>query len=117
MQRSPKIRISARCAAVILALLSLGAFPAHAQQQPAPASSPAPAPKRDLTGLWHYESSGASEPVAPDNLIPPMTPWAKVRFDAERPGYGPRRSAGGNDPILQCDPIGFPRVMFLNTPF
>ncbi|HLJ23938.1 MAG TPA: hypothetical protein VKT71_07490 [Candidatus Acidoferrales bacterium] len=74
-------------------------------------------PARDLSGLWHYESSGASEPVAPDNLIPPMTPWAKARFDAEKPGYGPRRAPGGNDPMLQCDPTGFPRIMFMNTPF
>jgi len=100
-----------------LAALFFSVFPAHSQQQSTSTASPAPAPKRDLSGLWHYESTGASEPVAPDNLIPPMTPWAKVRFDAERPGYGPRRSPGGNDPILQCDPIGFPRVLFLNTPF
>jgi len=25
--------------------------------------------------------------------------------------------SGGNDPILQCDPMGFPRIMFLATPF
>ncbi|HEV7968187.1 MAG TPA: hypothetical protein VGP19_11490 [Candidatus Acidoferrales bacterium] len=67
--------------------------------------------------MWHYEGTGASEPIAPDNMIPPMTLWAQARFNAERPGYGPRRAPGGNDPILQCDPMGFPRVMFLNTPF
>jgi hypothetical protein len=88
-----------------------------AGQQPTPKLAPPPAPKRDLSGLWHYEGTGASEPIAPDNLIPPMTVWAQARFDAERPGYGPRRAPGGNDPILQCDPMGFPRVMFLNTPF
>jgi hypothetical protein len=97
--------------------LLLAAFLVAAQQQPALRSSPPPTAKRDLSGLWHYESTGASEPVAPDNLIPPMTPWAQARFDAEKPGYGPRRAPGGNDPILQCDPMGFPRVMFLNTPF
>ena len=98
-------------------ILLFAAFPAASGQQSQQNAEPVPAPKRDLTGLWHYQSTGASEPIAPDNLIPPMTPWAQVRFDAERPGYGPRRSAGGNDPILQCDPIGFPRIMFLNTPF
>ncbi len=46
-----------------------------------------------------------------------MTPWARARFDAEKPGYGPRRTPGGNDPMLQCDPTGFPRIMFMNTPF
>lgn len=80
-------------------------------------SAPSAAPIRDLSGLWHYQSTGASEPVAPDRLIPPMTAWGREKFDAERPGYGPRRAPGGNDPILQCDPTGFPRVMFLNTPF
>ena len=101
----------------MLAVLSFAARPAASQQPSTPNAAPAPAPKRDLSGLWHYQSTGASEPVAPDNLVPPMTAWAKARFDAERPGYGPRRSPGGNDPILQCDPIGFPRIMFLNTPF
>lgn len=111
------IRSTTKCGIAFLAALSFVVLPVQSQQQSASNSSPAPAHKRDLSGLWHYESTGASEPVAPDSLIPPMTPWAKARFDAERPGYGPRRSAGGNDPILQCDPIGFPRVMFLNTPF
>src|SRR5215467_7475092 len=49
--------------------------------------------------------------------MPPMTPWAKTRFDAEKPGYGSRAAPGGNDPILQCDPIGFPRIVFMPTPF
>ena len=111
------IRASARCGPATLVALSFAALLVAGQQQATPKALPAPAPKRDLSGLWHYESTGASEPVAPDNLIPPMTPWAQARFDAERPGYGPRRAPGGNDPILQCDPIGFPRVMFLNAPF
>jgi hypothetical protein len=98
-------------------ILSFAALPVASQQPSTPKALPAPAPKRDLSGLWHYEGTGASEPVAPDNLIPPMTQWALARFDAQRPGYGPRRTPGGNDPILLCDPMGFPRVMFLNTPF
>jgi hypothetical protein len=115
--RRPAIRCRLICGLIALAAFSLAAIPARSKQQPRPLTAPSAPPKRDLSGLWHYASTGASEPVAPDNLIPPMTPWAKVKFDAERPGYGPRRSPGGNDPILQCDPIGFPRVMFLNTPF
>ena len=99
---------------LLLALL-LGAQTAAGQ---APSQKDAtPALKRDVSGLWHYQGTGASEPIAPDSLIPPMTPWARERFDAEIPGYGPRRAPGGNDPILQCDPIGFPRIMLLNTPF
>jgi hypothetical protein len=116
-QKNSIIRVRARCGMATLVVLSFAALHVAARQQSTPKASPSPAPKRDLSGLWHYESTGASEPIAPDNLIPPMTPWAEARFDAERPGYGPRRAPGGNDPTLQCDPIGFPRVMFLNTPF
>jgi hypothetical protein len=110
------IRACAKCEWALLMMALLAALPVAAQQA-LPKPAPSPAPKRDLSGLWHYEGTGASEPIAPDNLIPPMTPWAQARFDAERPGYGARRAPGGNDPILQCDPMGFPRVMFLNTPF
>ena len=98
-------------------MTSLFALRLAAAQQPIPNRVSAAAHKRDLSGVWHYQGTGASEPVAPDDLIPRMTSWAQARFDAERPGYGPRRAPGGNDPILQCDPMGFPRVMFLNTPF
>jgi len=106
-----------KCALGILIAGHFAAVSAAAQQQATPKGAPAPAPKRDLSGLWHYEGTGASEPIAPDNLIPPMTPWAQAKYDAEKPGYGPKRAPGGNDPILQCDPMGFPRVMFLYTPF
>ena len=103
-------------ALVVIAPLYFTAVAMAQQASPQQASS-APAPKRDLSGLWHYQGYGGSEPIAPDSMIPPMTPWAKKLFDAEIPGYGPRRAPGGNDPILRCDPIGFPRIMFLNTPF
>jgi hypothetical protein len=82
-------------------------------QQPAKA----PAPKRDLSGVWQLKGTGGAEAPAPEKDMPPMTPWAQVRFDAEKPGYGSRGVAGGNDPILQCDPAGFPRIMYLPTPF
>src|SRR5579864_3575261 len=106
-----------RCGLVIAVLLLFAALPVAAQQQAAPKAAPAPAPKRDLSGVWHYEGTGGSEPIAPDNLIPPMTPWAQAKYDEEKPGYGRKRAPGGNDPILQCDPMGFPRVMFMYTLF
>jgi len=93
---------------------------AHAQssQQQAAVSAPAAlAPKRDLIGVWQYRGSGSAEPIAADKDMPTMTPWAKAQFDAEKPGYGSRAVPDGNDPILQCDPIGFPRIMFMPTPF
>ena len=115
------VRFYFECGVAVSLFLAFAAVADAAPQQtqskpPAPAA-PVPAPKRDLSGLWHYEGTGASEPIAPESMIPPMTPWAQARFDTEKPGFGPRRTAGGNDPILQCDPIGFPRILFLNTPF
>ena len=54
---------------------------------------------------------------SPGGDIPPLTPWAKTRFDLQKPGYGKRAAPGGNDPILQCDPMGFPRILYFPTPF
>jgi hypothetical protein len=102
--------------AVLLALMSAASTIATAQQKAA-RDADAPAPKRDLSGVWLYQGGGGQEGIAPDKDMPPMTPWAKARFDAEKPGYGPRAVPGGNDPILQCDPAGFPRYMFFPQPF
>jgi hypothetical protein len=100
----------------VLALAFAGSPHASAQDKAA-SNSAAPAPKRDISGVWLYQGTGGSEGVAPEKDMPPMTPWAQARFAAEKPGYGPRAVPGGNDPILQCDPSGFPRLMFFPTPF
>ena len=89
---------------------------ASAQENSAKAAAP-PAPKRDVSGVWLYQGSGSSEGIAPDKDMPPMTAWAKAKFDMERPGYGPRAIPDGNDPILQCDPSGFPRILLFPLPF
>jgi hypothetical protein len=92
-------------------------FAHAAPQQSSSKSTVSPAPKRDLSGVWQVQGNIGAQPIAPDDmLIPKMTPWAKTRFDAEKPGYGERGAPGGNDPILQCDPIGFPRIMLMPTP-
>jgi hypothetical protein len=102
--------------AAVLACSSVASAQAAPQQAPAKSSS-APAPKRNLSGVWQVQGDIAAQPIAPDDaLVPWMTPWAKTRFDAEKPGYGSRGAAGGNDPILQCDPTGFPRIMMMPTP-
>ena len=69
----------------------------------------------DLSGVWEHEGIGGtinSEPV------PPMTPWGQTKFDAAKPGFGPRRvpPTEDNDPVLICDPQGFPRAMSLENP-
>lgn len=116
--RLPTIGIAAIAAAIAWSPA------APAQQSPQPAASkspaskaaPAPATKRDLTGVWQLKGTGSAESAVPEADMPPMTPWAKVRYDAEKPGYGTRAGSDGNDPILQCDPIGFPRIMYMPLP-
>lgn len=69
------------------------------------------------TGLTEPQEDAIDLHESPGGNIPPMTPWAKQLYDAEKPGYGKRAAPGGNDPILQCDPMGFPRIMYFITPF
>ena len=105
-----------RVASAAILSFSLAAVAQAGQQQTAAKTPAAPAPKHDLSGVWQYQGAGGAESFAAEKDMPPMTPWAKAKFDEEIPGYGSRARAGGNDPILQCDPIGFPRVMFMPTP-
>jgi hypothetical protein len=86
-------------------------------QQAAPKASASPALKHDLSGVWQLQGTGSAESLAPEEAMPPMTPWAKARFDAAKPGYGSRATPNGNDPSLQCDPNGFPRIMYMPVPF
>lgn len=109
-------RLVGSVAALAALLASFSAALPEAHQHPAEAPAPAPAPKRDLSGVWQLEGYGGAESPAPEKDMPPMTPWAQARFDTEKPGYGSRAVPGGNDPILQCDPSGFPRVLFFPTP-
>lgn len=120
MRNRPWASIACSMAALTAALAMSAVL--HAQTNPlqaAPksATASAPAPKRDLSGVWQLQGGdGGAQPIAEDKDMPSMTPWAKAKFDAQKPGYGSRGSAGGNDPILQCDPIGFPRIMLMPTP-
>src|ERR1700723_2614887 len=103
--------------AVTILLVCASFTQAQTGQPAAPGKATAsPATKRDLSGIWQYQGFGGAEGTAPEKDMPPMTPWAKSRFDSEKPGYGSRAIPGGNDPILQCDPMGFPRIMFMPLP-
>ena len=39
----------------------------------------------------------------------PFTPAGRALFDANMPGYGPRRQMQRNDPLGRCEPLGLPR--------
>ena len=94
----------------------------------------------DLSGIWR--GSGQMVPQPKDPRIgdahptplmggappPPMTAWGKAMYDARKPSaaesYQSRRVAPalGNDPVGNCDPLGYPRALgrgpveFLQTP-
>jgi hypothetical protein len=84
------------------------------------ARAQAPKPTHALSGVWAMQAGrepSEDDKQSPGGAIPPMTPWAQARYDLEKPGYGKRAAPGGNDPILQCDPMGFPRILYFPTPF
>jgi hypothetical protein len=62
----------------------------------------------DLSGIWGKNGIG------PSNDVPPMTAWGKAKFDAAKPGMGPRAVPLGNDPMMICDPLGYPRWLNYN---
>jgi hypothetical protein len=72
-----------------------------------------PAPKRDLTGTWAGESSGAGvQRLVPPESPPPLTPLGKQMFDRNKAEGANVVVAESNDPhVRYCDPFGFPRNM------
>ena len=69
----------------------------------------APAPGGDLSGTWMLQSRGPVRSIS--KTPPPMTPAGQAKFQANKPGFGPRAVPGGNDPIGTCDPLGLPRSL------
>ncbi len=60
---------------------------------------------RDIGGVWLGVAAPHLEPPAP------MTERGQALFDAAKPMYGPRAVpvAESDDPLVTCDPLGFPR--------
>jgi hypothetical protein len=72
-----------------------------------------PAPKRDLTGTWAGESSGAGvKRLIPPESPPPLTELGKQLFARNKAEGNDVLVAESNDPHVKfCDPFGFPRNM------
>jgi hypothetical protein len=68
-----------------------------------------PAPRRDLSGAW----AGPLNAVATEE-VPTLTPLGQQLFSMNRPEakFG---TAGGNDPLNTCDPLGLPRNLVFET--
>jgi hypothetical protein len=76
-----------------------------------PSSNPnLPFDAHDFSGVWMTVRVGGGGIRNRANTPWPMTPWAQARYDAAKPGLGPRGRPLGNDPIMTCDPVGYPRI-------
>ena len=72
----------------------------------------------DFSGHWDRSSTVESFANTPGgtrgNELPgareaPFTPAGRAAFDANKPGYGPRRAMQRNDPMGRCEPLGLVR--------
>lgn len=101
----------------LLAAASLWIPLALAQPAPRATATQAKAAARfdahNLSGVWHHPMQLRDPTMS--NERPPFTAWGQAKFDATKPGYGPRAipPALGNDPLGNCDPPGMPRLLFL----
>ena len=76
-----------------------------------PSSNPnLPFDAHDFSGVWMTVRTGGGGIGNRGNTPWPMTPWAQARYDVAKPGLGPRGRPLGNDPIMTCDPVGYPRI-------
>jgi hypothetical protein len=111
-------------AAIVLMFSSVARSQTAAPSPPPPrppqaASSNLPFDLHDLSGIWWgHNARGVNSSLS--STAPPMTPWAQERYNAAKPGLGrsSRAQPLGNDPMMICDPMGFPRIMFwTNYPY
>jgi hypothetical protein len=81
---------------------------------------PSNAPKKDAAAASAFNSHELSgvwtgrERNTTGKEISPLTPWGQQEFNAHQPFNGPRSVSVGisNDPMIKCDPLGFPRNLF-----
>jgi hypothetical protein len=69
------------------------------------------APRHDISGVW-------AGPVLPTlQEAAPLTPEGQKRFEANKATWGPHAVglAESNDPLITCDPLGFPRSALYET--
>ena len=112
---------------VIVAVAVLTLSPVMFSQAPQPSASPEkrsagtkPFDPHDLTGIWvRGKVPTGNAPLSANR--PPFTPWGQAKFNTVKGSWSYSKSPGfappiapekeWNDPILQCEPAGYPRVM------
>ena len=68
---------------------------------------------RDLSGIWNQNR------IQLNRNPPPMTPWGQARYEGTRTDMtlDGEPVGGSNDPLLICDPLGWPRWFTYNYGF
>lgn len=96
------------CLFLLAGLAFSVALPGCQTAPPETSTSPS---RPELSGVWIGPAKTLEPPA-------PMTASGQALFDAARPLYGPRSVpvADSNDPVITCDPQGFPRIIFLRAP-
>src|SRR5579871_4473927 len=91
------------------------------QKGKAPAVSNEPFDPHDISGFWDMTNIGRAPGAlnTTSNNRPPMTPWGLEKFHKAKTGYDAKALGSGvspekdwNDPVLLCDPTGFPRTLW-----
>ena len=101
--------------ALLVAILLLP-FLASGQPGTGSGSSKAGASVPDLSGVWSMHMPASARPYinfAFTGDEPPMTPWAREKFNEAKPSFGPRvfPIQETNDPVYHsCYPPGVPRI-------
>jgi hypothetical protein len=107
-----RIGVTSICAWTVCVLsVAASAQRAARPSDNAPKGPAAPAPRHDISGSW----GGVAVPKLEE--FAPMTPWGQAFFDRVKPLWGPRAVpiAKSTDPLVTCDPIGFPRSILYET--
>ena len=116
------------CSAAVLAAVALVTLPYITFAQTTQPSSgpkdqttkPLPFDSHDLSGIWvRGKVPKGNAPLSANR--PPFTPWGQAKFNSVRGSFTYRKAPGiappvapekeWNDPMLQCEPAGYPRVM------
>ena len=71
---------------------------------------------RDFSGLWFnytYRNGGRGgvRLFGPDESHPPLTPAGMAKMSGRVSAEEADVPTNSNDPIFQCDPLGFPRIL------
>jgi hypothetical protein len=97
---------------VLTVLLAVAPVSFAQRGQPPSPTKDLPYDPHDFSGIWRFRGGGG---FAMNKDAPAMTPWAQAKYDAAIPGLGGGNSGRnkplGNDPIMVCDPVGYPRIL------